>query len=300
MSFCDHVVDLTPEQASRVSELQRTAREVVAHMRKKYPFAHEWVMFEKWWNGRVFVGADVNTATFVNETGCLVVGIPKNGGKIAALNARLLLAMSTGSTNGKRCARVHENILDEATKMNIPFELNCDDIYEFGVSNKFKNAACHTSRIQWPEFVGYPAKNVVDAFVNAGYTVDVASSDTMYGKPPKSGVVRIIYDARTRQVSIAPHIGTMPLPSKEDECFLKADEGLACIGAPRSSPPGDWSAYVGKFFTEVVDGLRFRYPHATIEALPSTAGVSRDRRSDRIRVRFDPITARVASVPVIG
>jgi hypothetical protein len=123
----------------------------------------------------------------------------------------------------------------------------------------------------------------------------------MYGKPPSPGVIRIIYDARTsRVVSPAPHTGSLPLPQTDDQCFIKPDEGTSCLGAPVSYPPKEWESYVGKFFTEVVDTLRMTYPHATIEALPSTTGVSRDVRRDRIRVRFDPETARVVSSPTIG
>ncbi len=305
MSLCDHVVDVTVHQQERAIELGLTARTVLQHMRTTFPHDVEWSMFQKWWNGKVLVGAQKNIATFVPETGCLLIGIPKDGGRIEQLNTRLLLAMSTGSSNGRPCTRLHDSILKEAsTNLGIRFELSCADIFEYGLNDTWgKGVACHRSRLSWPEVIGLPVQQVVEAFKKAGHPVDVATWDTMYGKPPSPGVIRIIYDARTsRVVSPAPHIGSLSVPEKDDQCFLKADKesSVSCIGAPLKYPPAEWGKFVGKFFTEVVDSLRVQYPHATIEALPSTTAISTDRRRDRIRVRFDPITARVTSIPTIG
>jgi hypothetical protein len=305
MLLCDYVVDITKEQKERLSELEKTARMVVEHMVSRFPHSVEWRMLKKWWNGRILAGSDDNIATFNTDSGCLVIGIPKDGGKFEVLNASLLLALSKGASSGKACTHLHDSILKEASlRLGIRFELSCAAILEYGMIDTWgKNVPCHRSRISWPELIDLPVDQVVHAFTASGYKVETATWDTMYGKPPEGGIIRIIYDARSlRVVSPAPHVGTLPPPEQDDQCFLKADKdsSITCIGAPLSYPPKEWGKYVGMFFTDVVDSLRFTYPHATIESLPSTAGVSRDARRDRIRVRFDPITARVVSIPMIG
>lgn len=303
--LCDHVVDVTPEQRERAAELESTAHRVIRHMRAVFPHDVEWNMLKKWWNGKLFVGPDENTATFDSDSGCLLVGIPKDGGHLEKLNTRLLLALSKGASNGRPCTRLHDAILKEAsTKLDIHFELSCAVMFEHGLIDAWgKDAECQKSRLSWPELIGLPVDHVVKAFQTSGYTVDTATWDTMYGKPAAPGSIRVIYDARSRRVvSPAPHVGTLPIPQKDDQCFIKADDAsqITCIGAPLSYPPADWQSYVGKFFPEVVDSLRMQYPHATIEPIPSTTGISRDVRRDRIRVWFDPITARVVRSPTIG
>ena len=305
MFLCDHLTDITRQQQERLSELENSAHTVVDHMVSTFPHAVEWRMLKKWWNGRVLAGADENIATFNTDSGCLVIGIPADGGKLEVLNASLLLALSKGASSGKACTTLHDSILKEASlRLGIHFELSCAAILEFGMTDTWgKNVPCHRSRLAWPELIGLPVDQVVDAFQASHYKIETATWDTMYGKPPVAGVIRIIYDARTRRVvSPAPHVGTLPPPEKDDQCFLKADKNssITCIGAPLSYPPKEWEKYVGLLFIDVVDSLRIRYPHATIEPLPSTAGVSRDVRRDRIRVRFDPTSARVVSVPSIG
>ena len=306
MSLCDHVVDVTLEQQRRAAELETTAHLVIRHLHTTFPHDIQWSMLQKWWNGRVLVGAQENVATFDPDSGCLLVGVPKDGGRIEQLNSRLLLALSKGASSGRLCTKLHDTILKEAaTKLRIRFELSCADIYENGLIDTSwgRGVPCHHSKLVWPELIGLPVVQVVDAFKKAGYKVDVATWDTIYGKPPSVGVIRVIYDAHSnRVVSPAPHVGTLPLPGKDDQCFIKPDEAskTSCMGAPLSYPPAEWQSYVGKFFTEVVDNLRMQYPHATIESLPANTAVSTDTRQDRIRVRFDPETARVVSSPTIG
>ena len=305
MLLCNHIVDLTKEQQARVTELEKMAHTVVDHMLKTFPHTVEWKMLKKWWNGRVLVGSDENSATFNTDSGCVVIGIPRDGGKLEVLNASLLLALSKGASSGKACTHLHDSILKEAAlRLDINFELSCAAILEYGMSDTWgKNVPCHRSRLSWPELIGLPVDQVVDAFRASKYKVETATWDTMYGRPTPPGIIRIIYDAHSRRVvSPAPHVGTLSPPEKDDQCFIKADDDskISCIGAPLSYPPKEWEKYVGMLFIDVVDSLRMQYPHATIEPLPSTAGVSRDMRRDRIRVRFDPTSARVVSVPIIG
>lgn len=258
-------------------------------------------MFRRWWNGRVLVGSGDYTATFHVDSGCLLIGIPADGGRLDHLNTRLLLAISRGATNGKSCTNLHDVVLHEASKLGISYSLTCSDVLEYALPYQ---APCHQDRMAWPDVVGYPLDDVVRAFQRAGRRVDVAPWDSMYGKPAEPNVVRIIYDSQSGLVvSPAPHLGSLPLPTNDDQCFLKADDGAMCIGPPQSGANGvpvQWSDFVGRFFTEVVDALRMTYPHATVEAWPSTAAIPRDHRPDRIRVRFNPDSARVDSVPLIG
>lgn len=303
MGLCEHVQDLTQKQLETIAALERMSRTVLNHLRKKYPFSMEWRMLEKLWNGRVLAGVEDSPAMLDVNSGCLLVGIPKDGGRIELLRSKLLLALSRGATNGKACApETHDTILKEASLLGIQFELPCSDILEYGLMETWgKRVPCHDYRLSWPEFIGLRVDNVIDAFQKSGRRVEAFTWDSMYGKPASNKAIRIIYDPKSRRVvSPAPHIGSIPLPSKEDQCFIKPDEGIACIGAPLSYPPKEWENYVGKLFTEVVDALRMQYPHATIEPLPSTSRVTKDMRRDRIRVRFDPETARVVSIPTIG
>lgn len=305
MSLCSHVTKLTEKQHEVVSHLQTLATQVVKHLRTTFPHDVEWKMLEKWWNQKVLVGTDENRATFDPDTGCLVIGVPKDGGKLEVLHTRLLLALSRGASNGKVCSGLHDTILHQASKLGIAFELTCSDIAEYGLTSSTwaQNSTCHTRRLSWPEYIGWPVKAVKEAFEKQGYVVDLATWDTMYGKPAVPNIIRIIYDPYTNAVvSPAPHLSNSPLPTVEDECFIQPDDAskLKCIGAPIGYPPVEWNQFVGKYFTEVVDTLRMQYPHATIEAIPSTAGVSLDLRRDRIRVRFDPESARVASIPTVG
>lgn len=303
MGLCEHVTDITKKQQDVVDTLERMSHRVLDHLRKKYPYSVEWKMLSKWWNGKVLVGADESVATFDANSGCLLLGIPRDGGRIELLRATLLLALSRGATNGKMCSmHLHDTILKEASLLGIHFELPCSDIIEYGLLETWgKKVPCHDYKLTWPEFIGLPLDTVVDAFRKSGRKIEMFTWDSMHGKPASPNIIRVIYDAKTRLVvSPAPHVGSAPLPTTDDECFIKPDEGIACIGAPVSYPPKEWDRYIGKLFTEVVDALRMQYPHATIEALPTAAGVSRDMRRDRIRVRFDPDTARVLSIPTIG
>ena len=305
MSLCGHVTELTPQQRQAASELQSTGIRLLRHLRTTYPHDIEWKMLERWWNKKVLVGTDENQALFNADTGCLLIGIPKDGGKPEILSTKLLLALSKGASSGKVCSSLHDTILHQASKRGIKFELSCSDIREYGLTSSIwaQNTTCHTKRLSWPEYIGIPVKEVKAAFERSGYRTDISTWDSMYGKPAVPDIVRIIYDPSTNLVvSPAPHLSNIPIPRIDDECFMKPDDASAikCIGAPIWYPPAEWNQFVGKFFTEVVDTLRMQYPHATIEAIPSTAGVSHDLRQDRIRVRFDPDTARVASIPTVG
>jgi hypothetical protein len=51
--------------------------------------------------------------------------------------------------------------------------------------------------------------------------------------------------------------------------------------------------------TDAHDTLKWTYPHALIEAVPTTYRPPRTHRRDRIRVVFDPTTALVREI-VIG
>lgn len=303
MNICEHVIDVTPKQREVARQLESIARRVVRHLRSAFPYDINWRLLEKWWNGKVFIGPTENAATLDSSSGCLLVGIPRDGGSIEILTSRLLLALSRAASNGKACTTLHDTILREASKeLKISFDVTCSDIVEHGLLESWaKNVPCHFSRTSWPEFIGLPLVTVVDAFQKSGRNVEAYTWDSMYGKPASSNTVRVMYDAKTGLVvSPAPHVGSVPIPTNDDQCFIKPDDSFSCIGAPLGYPPPEWSSFVGKYFTEVVDALRFQYPHATIEALPSTLGVSGNARRDRIVVRFNPLTARVSSVPMIG
>lgn len=300
---CEHVTDLTEAQRNAVNSLERMCVTVLQHLLKKYPHTAEWKLLAKWWNGKLYVGGDDMIASFDASSGCLLAGIPKDGGRLEILRAKVLLALSKGATNGKMCLHdLHNTVLKEAALLGFKFELPCGDVLEHGLVDSWgKSASCHEYRLAWPEFVGLHVSQVVDAFQKAGRRVEVYTWDSMHGKPAAPHIVRVIYDAKSgRVVSPAPHVGTVHVPEQTDNCFVQADDCAACIGAPLAYPPPEWAQYVGKLFTEVVDSLRMQYPHATIEAIPSIASLPKDMRRDRIRVRFDPDTARVMSVPTIG
>jgi hypothetical protein len=307
---CERVRDVTPHQQSELDRLQLVGDATAKHLRATFPHEIAWRTLEKAWNRQVFLGTHPNRATFDVRTGCVTIGIPHDAARTdrPLLNARFLLALSKGAAGGKACTDVHAAIVSAATSMGVAVALGCGDCAEHGMCDAAKCPKCEwrggaprecQARSSWPELVGMPARRVATLFP-ADKRVELVTWDMLHHKPAAPDVVRVTYDARTGLVvDPAPHVGLVNVPDFEGSCFIKADEGLRCIGAPLSAPP-EWRRLVGASLPDAIDSLRVRYVHATIEAVPSTASVASDLRPDRIRVWFDPSTAKVDRVPTVG
>jgi len=311
--LCDHVVEATPAQRRRITELQTIARRVVKHMLHTFPHELAWRQLRKWWNARVLLGPSENNAVFVPDSGCLVVGVPRDGGRLETLVARMMLALSRGASGGKLCVDIHAAMLREMTSvLKIPVALTCEDSEEFALLTTTAcpeclwdhgaPTSCFTTRTSWPELIGLDMQTARQYF--KGRRVEIAPVDALHYRPAAKGVIRIAYEPRTGLITHpAPHLGTAPIPERgsTNQCFSQPDatSESPCIGAPPVAPAA-WTKYKGELITTVIDELRLTYPHAIIEPHPSTAAISSDRRPDRIRVRFDPKTARVNFIPTIG
>lgn len=285
MPLCNSVIDMTPRQRAELGRLQAMAVAVLDRVTLAFPHEVAWKSVRRAWGAQeLLLGPTPHRATFDAAGGCFLVGVPPDGGRPAALNARVLLALSAAATNGKRCTGLHQAIVDAATALQIPLALDCDDVEEHALTPARRCAARRTS---WPELLGLPVARVAEMFPRT--RVELSTWDSMWVRPAARDVVRVTYDARTGTVvAPAPHIGTVNVPEIDTHCFSLPDagSGARCIGAPPAPPP-EWSKLDGKLLQDVVDTLRTTYPHATIEALPQEAAVTADKRPDRIRVRFD-------------
>lgn len=307
---CEHVTETTPAQKKALQQLERDARRLVMHMHTSYPNMGTWESLSKGWNGKVLLGPTPYRASFDVDSGCLLVGVPGDGGTMPILNARMILAMSSGATRGKMCSDIHASLVSEASsKLNIDVAIGCDECSEHGMCDTSKCTSCtwietpekcSFQRSSWPELLGSFVKDIPARF--PGRTVEYATWDSMHYKPAARDTIRVTYDARTGMiVHPSPHVGTVNIPLRDAECFIKpdGDSTVGCIGAPQVPPP-EWSKYIGSLLPDAIDSLRMRYPHATIESSPSNAMVSADRRPDRIRVMFNVNTGIVTSIPTIG
>jgi hypothetical protein len=279
-------------------------------MRSKYPDDKGWSLAEKSWDGNVYLGDDHSRASYTSFGKCVYVRTEKTAQ--ARMNARLLLAWSSVASQDATCSEAHMAILKESVALGIPLALDCDDIVQHGLKDSKTNLPniqwkgrapeeCHAERHIFPEYVGMPVSIVRTLF--PGKTVQLATWDSgdVY-RPARQDTVRIVYDTRTGLVvDPAPHTGTVNVPVRDGNCFSLPDveSTTACIGAPLVAEDR-WRAFVGSYITDAIDSLRVWYPHATIEALPDTARVSSDLRSDRIRVRFNTESGRVVTVPSVG
>lgn len=315
MSMCEGVPRGTEHQAKELARLERLLRTVAAHMIATFPNEPAWKMMDKNWNGRVLLGPVPYVASFDIHSGCLVVGVHPHTSDPAVLNAKALLALSTGISLGKTCSDLHSRLLSEVTStMKLPISLDCRDAKTKGLNTvnacpkcTWKEGApfsCHVKRFVWPEYLGMYVNDVAEKLSkDTGFRVEMSPWDSLHHKPATEDVVRVTFDARTGIVVVPPpHLGSLNIPETDYNCFIKPDKesSVPCIGAPMPPSPDVWKRYIGFYVTDVVDALRVRYPHATIEYLPDTAGVSGDLRPDRIRVRFDTSTGKVVSIPTVG
>lgn len=308
MSFCPLIAVETAEQQATLDALKGIAKRVITHMRSIAPHEPAWRNLHKAWNGDVNLNTTPFRAEFLPEYGCLSIGMPCEGAKqhLPRLTARMLLAMSKVASGSKVCTDLHNHMLNEVKyTLGIPLDIACDDIQEHSLMNTpWKHEACAKERLEWPELVGVNVDTASQYFqlYHPNKRIEIFPWDSLNAQPAARDVVRITYEAKSRKVvNPAPHIGTVNIPFLENQCFAQVDgeSTVRCIGAPRT-PPQEWNQLIGKLMTDAVDSLRFAFPHATIEATPTSASISADRRQDRIRVWFDPTTSRVDRIPTIG
>ena len=308
MSLCSRVQTETAEQQTTLDTLRTLVERVIKHMRTVAPHESAWKNLKDSWNGEVVLNTTPFRAEYEPEYGCLSIGVPRTGApyQLPLLTARLLLTMSRVASGGRRCTDLHNMMLGEVKNtLGIPVEVGCDDIQLYSLMNTpWRNDACEQERLEWPELVGSRVDLVVRYFdrYHPDKRVEIFPWDSLNAQPAAPDVIRITYETRSRKVvNPAPHIGTANIPFLDGSCFSRVDSEstVRCIGAPRV-PPQVWGQLIGKSVIDAVDSLRFKYPHAVIEATPTSASIPTDRRQDRIRVWFDPVTAKIDRLPTIG
>jgi len=312
MPLCDHVTKVTPEQQRTLDILGRRVMTVFQTLFKEYPYEKAWQHILKNWNGRVLLGSYTHVPEYANETGCLSIGLDSNGSQdiIPRLTARVLMKMVRETLGNVGCIDELRTTLDRAHKLEIPVELSCDDIRENGLHDSTWADDRHCSgltesgrRMTFPELLGRKVSDAV-AMVKRGYPyhhVVTRRWDLMVTEPVPDGyrpneTVVIHYDPHSGKVVLPePQLASMEvMHGVRQNCFILPEEG-ECIGAPARRPK-TWDRLIGSLLIDANDTLRFQYPHAVIETMPNTARIEPTQRRDRIRVLFDPKTAKTTDI----
>lgn len=310
---CEFVTEITPAQQRQLGIVEERVRRVLRSLHATNPNDPVWKVVGREWNGRVLLGSRLHEAEYDRTKGCLRVGMDDRGSEdhVPKLTARCLLALIKTSTTDKRCTEDMLRALEHAEQMGVPISVSCEDIKANGMvaSPYYRRYGCDTDGQdgrQWtfPELIG---RNVDDAMqmLRRGYPdlhieartwdmIPVGSQHT--GNPPERSVV-VVYDPWTRKVVFPePHLASIEMQTGlTQNCFMLADD-QTCVGAPRRVPEA-WKALIGRRVGDATNSLRFEYPHALVETQPNTAPVHPEaRRRDRIRVLFDPSTARTTHI----
>ena len=267
------------------------------------------------WDRRLRLGTRHLVPVYVPDvagTGCLSVGLDANGsidmrwrifGRCAAVLLRNL---------SRPCTEYIDKALTYAqTTLGFRIDLSCDDYREFGLIRKewYTNARCDVThdarRGTFEELVGRPVDDAIE-MVRAAYPDlhvvvrhwDLLGESASYDLHAEKETLVIHIDPVSNKVVLPePQLASLQtVSSATGHCFLLPDEGT-CKGVPRVAD-GAWTPLIGQLITDAVDTLRFNYPHAVVEASPVTWRIPPVRRRDRIRVLFDPKTARVTHITI--
>jgi len=207
-------------------------------------------------------------------------------------------------------------VIDEAltyaeNALGFTVDLSCDDYREYGLIRKewYTTARCDSTqdnrRGTFEELMGRDVDDAVQ-MVRAAYPDlhivtrewDLIGESASYDLHAEKETIVIHIDPRSNKVVLPePQLASLQtMQGVQGNCFLLPDEGR-CKGAPRVAD-GSWDPLIGELVTDAVDSIRFNYPHAVVETSPNTWGIPPVKRRDRIRVLFDPKTARVTHITV--
>lgn len=311
---CDINPSPTDAQRRSLREIENDVSRLFGALVRDQRDVPVWGAVTRHWDGHVRLGTRHLVPGFVPRQGCLSIGLDSNGSPdkhwraVCRCICVLIRSVSTP------CAPDIDRALTYAeTTLQFTIDLSCDDIREYGLIRKpwYGNMNCEKThdrrRPTFEELLGRDvdeAKAMVrDAYPDVHVVVrhwDLIGESASYDLHAEKETLVIHYDVKSNKVVLpTPQFASaQTMNGVYGNCFLMPDEGR-CKGAPRIAPDASWDAMIGGLLTDVVDTMRFNYPHAVVEARPVTYGEPSVRRRDRIQVLFDPQTARVTNV-IIG
>lgn len=286
---------------------------VLETMRATQPDEIVWFRILKTWDGRVRLGSILLTPTYTPETGRLTIGLDSDGSRTHIDRAviRSINDLVVKTSTKPNCTPLVRQAVAAAEGLGIRVDLTCDDFREFGLiaSTYYTAAGCAAThdrrRPSFEELLGRDVddasemiKNVYPDMHIALRKWDLIGAGSSYDLHPEKETLVIYYDDVSKKVVLPePRLASVQtMNGVDDHCFMMPDEGR-CLGAPRVVQK-DWDALIGGLVSDVADSLQYEYPHAVVEVSPVTYKIPPTRRMDRIRVLFDPETARVVAITV--
>lgn len=307
----------TEYQRHALISIQGRLHAILTSMRTAQPDEPVWYRLLKTWDGSVRLGTRYLDPSYTPETGRLSIGLDSHGSPTKHDRAvlRLLNTLITKTTAAPQCTVLVRQAVEHAESMGVRVDLTCDDFREFGLlaSQYYTAAGCGGThhdrrRASFEELLGRHVDDAT-AMVKAAYPDlhislrkwDLIGGAGTYDVHPENETLVIYYDDVSKKVVLPePRLASVQqMDGVENHCFMLPDDGM-CLGAPRVVHPDrdQWDALIGKLVTDVNDTLKFRYPHAVVETSPINYKIPPIRRLDRIRVSFDPETARVVAITV--
>ena len=291
--LCSEKTAVTGAQERARIYLETSIRKIVMNLPATPDFK---TLKRNFGGGHVGIDTRTNQAFFDPDAGCLTIGVPETRADLRVLLARGLLALVKGVMRGRPCTSAYLEILQRAKRLGFAVRLECADTRKYALRASGlgpSESQCAKQRYVFPEYVGHYVKKVV-ADLRKRYPrarIQQVTYDAMNGVPvTDADVIIVTFDAPTGLVTRPmPHFGIIPSPTTDDTCFMKPDAGLKCVGAPVRPAPDFFKRGIGKYIQDTYDSLRIRYPHAVVDMIPNNLGVPPDIRTDRIRVRFDPL-----------
>jgi hypothetical protein len=309
---CEYVRNVTNGQAVSLSKIEAKLRHVLSSIASQQAEETTWRRLGSTWNGRVLLGSFHLVPEYVPQKGCLTIGLDAAGSPdlIDRAVCRCLAHMVIKTVPKPNCTRLIRDVIDHAETLGVRVDFTCDDFREYGLigSEKYTNARCGTDvydrrRQTFEELLGRDVDEAI-GMIKAAYPDlhialrqwDMLGTSGTYDLHSEKRTLVIHYDPVSRKVVLPePQLASMQMmDGPYGNCFMMPTEGR-CIGAPRIAD-ASWDSLIGGLLTDVTDTLRFNYPHAVVETTPVGYLIPSSRRRDRIRVSYDPKTARVVSV----
>lgn len=312
---CERVYRVTPAQQKTLRELETSLIRCVQSLKDGAPHEPTWHMILTRWRRKVYLGtARLHVPEYTPLTGCLTLGLDANGSRdmVPRLFGRCLMTLVKESIGNSACSQQMRTALEHALEIGIEVDLSCDDIKEFGLVRHplYKKKRCHTDaydrrRATFEELLGRDVDDAV-RMMRRGYPDlhivtrpwDLLHQAATYDMHPEKETLIISYDMKSNKVVLPePRITSLQnMEGADGACFLLPDEdGARCLGAPRIAPK-EWDQLLGQNLMNATDSLRFKYPHAMVQTHPDTYGIPPTKRRDRIRVVYDPSTAKTTHI----
>jgi len=309
---CDLTGSVTDPQKRILKFVEADLHTLFAQLIRTQPSVSTWTTVMDLWDRRLRLGTKHLVPVFVPDVGCLSVGLDANGSADKRWRAFSRCVCVVLRHLSSPCAQTIDAALTFAeTELGFTVDLSCDDFREYGLIRKawYSNARCATTtdarRGTFEELLGRDIDAAMD-MIRAAYPDlhvvtrqwDLIGDAASYDLHAEKETLVVYVDRVSNKVVLPePQLASLQtMNGVRGNCFLLPDEGN-CRGAPRVAD-GSWEPLIGRLVTDAVDTLRFNYPHAVVEASPVSWGIPPIRRRDRIRVLFDPKTARVTHITI--